>query len=123
MIARRGFLRTLAGLPLVGGSIALVGEPTAAAVPVTDALRDRYVDWLATELGHTLIERDGLRAEPKWRDFVIDHRREWCRTTHVLNPDPTSERFRLLPAVPPSSRAAVTLSAAGVPLVGGLGRG
>ena len=32
---RRGFLRGLAALPLIGGSVAILGKPTQAAVPVT----------------------------------------------------------------------------------------
>ena len=119
MVERRSFLRGLVTLPLIGGGVTLIGNPTASAVPVTDALRDRYIDWLRTELGEALIEREGRRAPPEVADISIDWRREWCRGNRTLNPDPTSERFRLLPLVPPSSRAAVILSAAGVPLAGG----
>lgn len=118
MADRRSFLRGLASLPLIGGGVTLIGNPTAAAVPVTDTLCDQYVDWLATELGHALAEREGCRAAPGRADFAIDHRREWCRKNPTLNPDQTSERFRLLPMDAPSSRAAVILSAAGV-LIGG----
>ena len=118
MSDRRTFLRGLASLPLIGGGLTLIGNPTAAAVPVTDALCDRYVDWLSVELGEALMERDSRRAPLGYADLAIDHRREWCRRNPTLNSDPTSERFRLLPMVPPSSRAAVILSAAGVPLSG-----
>lgn len=119
MSDRRTFLRGLASLPLIGGGVTLIGNPTAAAVPVTDALCDRYVDWLSVELGEALMEREGRCAPSGHADFAIDFRREWCRQNRTLNPDPTSERFRLLPMVAPSSRAAVILSAAGVPLSGG----
>ena len=120
MADRRSFLRGLVTLPLIGGSVTLLGNPTAPAVPVTDALMQRYFDWLAIELGEVMMEREGHRALPGHADLAIDYRREWCRQNSTLNPDPTSERFRLLPMVPPSSRAAVILSAAGVPLSGGI---
>ena len=116
---RRAFLRGLASLPLIGGGVALIGNPTASAVPVTDALRDHYIAWLSTELGEALIERDGRQAEPPLAGFAIDYRRQWCRDNRTLNPDPMSGRFTLPPTMPPSSRAAVILSAAGVPLMGG----
>lgn len=34
--SRRGFLRGLAGLPMIGGGVAIIGSPTAAAVPVNE---------------------------------------------------------------------------------------
>ena len=47
--SRRGFLRGLTTLPLIGGSVALIGKPSAVAVPVSDELRTRYLGWLARE--------------------------------------------------------------------------
>jgi hypothetical protein len=38
MSDRRNFLRGLATLPLIGGSVAILGKPTAAAVTVTPDL-------------------------------------------------------------------------------------
>lgn len=116
--SRRGFLRGLTSLPLIGGGVALIGSPIAAAVPVTDKLRVRYIDWLATELGEAMIEQAGRQAAPGSSDYVIDRHRQWCMDNRTLNPDPASERFSLLPMSAPSSRAAVILSAAGMPLVG-----
>ena len=46
---RRGFLRGLASLPLIGGGVTLIGQPTAAAVPVTDDLLRTYQSWLGWE--------------------------------------------------------------------------
>lgn len=116
---RRGFLRGLASLPLLGGSIALIGAPSAAAVPVTTALLEGYRDWLATEYGETLIEL-APRYQPEHAAFVSSWRREWCREHSTLNPEQlASDRFAVPPIVPPSARAAVILSAAGVPLTGG----
>jgi hypothetical protein len=37
LLARRDFLRSLAHLPLIGGGVTILGNPTAAAVPVTTA--------------------------------------------------------------------------------------
>ena len=50
---RRGFLRGLASLPLVGGSVALIGQPSAVAEPVTDRLMWSYKEWLFFE--HRMI--------------------------------------------------------------------
>ena len=50
MIApRRDFLRGLVALPLIGGSIALLGSPQAVAVEATDQLLFEYTQWLAWE--------------------------------------------------------------------------
>ena len=38
MADRRTCLRGLASLPLIGGGVALIGNPTAAAVPITGPL-------------------------------------------------------------------------------------
>lgn len=46
---RRGFLRGLASLPLIGGSVTLIGRPTAAAVPVTGGTVATYLAWLHYE--------------------------------------------------------------------------
>ena len=115
MSDRRFFLRGLASLPLIGGSVAILGQPTAAAVPVTTDLLDRYSDWLETELGETLIEL-APRLQPEHAEFVTRWRRDWCRTNGTLNPYPERRRFDVAPARPPSTRAAVILSTAGVPL-------
>ena len=53
---RRSFLRGLATLPLIGGGVTLIGNPTAAAVPVTDMLLQRYGLFLAIEAREALIE-------------------------------------------------------------------
>ena len=115
MSDRRTFLRGLASLPLIGGGVTLIGNPTAAAVPVTTRLLERYSDWLATEYGETLIEL-APRYQPEHALSVERWRREWCRDNRTINPDPELGRFCTAPALLPSTRAAVILSAAGVPL-------
>jgi hypothetical protein len=52
-LPRRGFLRQLCHLPLIGGGIALLGAPTAVAMPVTPDLREAYRRWLWLE--HALL--------------------------------------------------------------------
>jgi hypothetical protein len=47
--SRRGFLRDLATLPLIGGGVTLIGSPTAVAAPITESLLDSYDAWLEFE--------------------------------------------------------------------------
>lgn len=56
---RRGFLRDLVSLPLIGGGVTLLGRPTAAAVPVTEALLESYDSWLFHERQRLRLERFG----------------------------------------------------------------
>ena len=46
---RRGFLRGLTTLPLIGGSVALIGSPVRAAQPVTPGMLATYSAWLEYE--------------------------------------------------------------------------
>jgi hypothetical protein len=46
---RRGFLRGLVHLPLIGGGITLIGAPSAVAEPVTKDLLYSYKSWLQME--------------------------------------------------------------------------
>lgn len=47
--SRRGFLRGLTTLPLIGGGVALIGAPSAVAEPITHELLDSYDAWLEYE--------------------------------------------------------------------------
>ena len=49
MSDRRAFLRGLASLPLIGGSVAILGRPTAAAVPMSRDMPCSYASWLFFE--------------------------------------------------------------------------
>ena len=62
MIERRSFLRGLTALPLIGGAVSIVGNPTKAAVPITERLLDQYIAWLAHEHREALAERATWRA-------------------------------------------------------------
>lgn len=56
--SRRGFLSGLATLPLIGGSVALIGSPSAVAEPLNQRLLDAYDEFL-----------DGERRALKWERF------------------------------------------------------
>ena len=121
---RRGFLRGLASLPLIGGGVALIGQPTAAAVPVTNELIGRYLSWLAHEhqaVWRDFVYRDCLsRTEvpPEWPGLTVAQWAREVRDEAVLQawvPDePDIEAC--VASAPVSTRAAVILSAAGVPI-------
>lgn len=118
--SRRGFLRQLCSLPLIGGGVTLIGKPTAAGVPVTLELVEQYQHWLPREHGHALIERDMLWAQRKYGNQ--DHRlgveryiRSWVEEMPVFRTPDASNLGSL-----PSTRAAIVLSAAGIPVVGGI---
>lgn len=111
MSDRRSFLRGLTTLPLIGGSLALIGNPTAAAVPCSDMLLDSYVAFLAHEHRAALIESE-LRVT---RD---PYRRERIASGIVPMfwfPDDVCARS-LCEQIKPSTRAAVVLSAVGLPI-------
>ncbi|MCJ2133359.1 hypothetical protein MKK69_04660 [Methylobacterium sp. J-026] len=47
--SRRGFLRGLTTLPLIGGSVVLIGSPVRAAQPITPGMLATYSAWLHME--------------------------------------------------------------------------
>lgn len=109
---RRGFLRGLATLPLIGGSVVLIGSPSAAAVPVTDALLRRYVTFVAREHASALREL----AEREMPHRFEPGAEPWHPPMWWM-PDGDLVTRCLVEGAEPSTRAAVILSAAGVPLV------
>jgi hypothetical protein len=60
ILPRRGFLRQLCKLPMLGGGVALLGAPTAVAEPVTPDLIAAYDQWLTLE--HYLLAEE--RPQP-----------------------------------------------------------
>lgn len=100
-LARRGFLRGLAHLPLVGGAVTILGSPTAAAEPVTTEMLWSYKTFLDMEHRHLAWEMRGSYGY----GF-----RELMRVTVLDNP---AGRFHGTDERPPSTRAAVVLSAVG----------
>jgi hypothetical protein len=98
--ARRGFLRSLAALPLIGGGVTLLGNPTRAAEPVTAELLDSYDAWLFYERRYLSFERFGPGA-------IVDNvtGQKLCDHVAVAN---AGGRFHGPVSDPmPSSRAAV----------------
>ena len=110
---RRAFLRGLVSLPMIGGGIALIGTPTAVATRVTDELIDVYDEWL-------FFERKLLHIEV--------HGREKARETIHFVPCTSASQFHFpsmlahhirppwMDLPQPSTRAALVLSAVGVPV-------
>ncbi len=62
MSDRRSFLRGLAALPLIGGGVTLIGNPTAAAVLLTLEMLNAYNQWLFYERRLLLVEQFGLKG-------------------------------------------------------------
>ena len=114
--SRRGLFRGLAALPLIGGPVSVLGNPTKAAEPVTADLIEAYDTWL-------FYERRGLRFE---RYGALDPDHSWDRRVALVEPETglmwnqvsvlnAGGRYhRYTPDEPTaSSRAAVVLSAVG----------
>ena len=120
MMERRSFLSGLASLPLIGGGLTLIGKPTAAAVPVTTDLMMSYKSWLFME--HRMVSWELASYDRKQANLV-----ESYFTTGTPGDGWHFQWTRqggrgldgLIDAPQPSTRAAVILSAAGVPIGGG----
>ncbi|MDP4022437.1 hypothetical protein Q8W71_07370 [Methylobacterium sp. NEAU 140] len=118
---RRGFLRGLTTLPLVGGGVTLIGQPSAVAEPITGQLMTNYLAFLAREFKNTMIENvercaahevltAGMHLGPEYISGAVAKAELSLRYLDF----PFLER-QGNPAVagPPSSRAALVLSAVG----------
>ncbi len=70
MSDRRAFLRGSAAFPMIGGSVALIGSPTAAAVPTTTGLLQNYEAWLAWERYQLQTELWGRDAADRCTTFL-----------------------------------------------------
>ena len=118
MSDRRTFLRGLASLPLIGGGVTLIGNPTAAAVPVSTELMQGYASWLFMEHRMVAHEMADYRSLAAW-DL---ERAYWPNSPGGLWHFQWKGRGPAgwIDAPQPSTRAAVVLSAAGVPVGGGV---
>lgn len=118
---RRGFLRGLVKLPLIGGGVTLIGAPTAVAEPITEQLLESYDAWLEYERRSLQWERNrGTEMVHRMNlPFVLQmYNRE-------LRPKGPPTPCDYIPAAnggaqyhtgdepPPSTRAALVLSAVG----------
>ena len=108
MLERRAFLASLAALPMLGGGVKLIGQPTATAVPMSDALLANYKGWLAWE-------RFRLHRE-LYEDPIVAERNVGFLACAVPA-EHWHNRWQDEPACPePSTRAALVLAAVGCPL-------
>ena len=118
---RRGFLRGLVTLPLIGGGVTLIGSPTGAAEPITDRLLDAYDTWLQTERRCLVVERYGpgskwerLNREGPYALGIRDRRTGQTWNYTDLTTEAAHFHFRSGEKEPqPSTRAAIVLSAVG----------
>ncbi len=103
-LARRGFLRGLAHLPLIGGGVTILGNPIKAAEPITEDLLWNYREWLQMELRFLTYEMGPQMPE-----------RFEGNMAHALRfrSNSPAGRFHQSVTPPPSTRAAVVLSAVG----------
>ncbi len=108
MLERRTFLSGLAGLPMIGGSVALIGSPTAAAVPTTTGLLQNYEAWLAWERYQLQTELWGRDAADRCTTFLAMNLpgEQWHNPWRDEAP----------PCPPASTRAALVLATVGCPL-------
>ncbi len=107
--SRRGFLRGLVSLPLIGGGLTIVGNPTAAAVPVTEKLLREYNTWLSLEQRRLMQEMYGPGV-----DFYDVNNAAWF--FHNGRRFAESDSANIPESAPPSTRAAAVLAMAGVDL-------
>lgn len=118
---RRGFLRGLATLPLIGGAVSIIGNPTAAAEPVSMKLLETYGAWLFFERRYLCAEMVGYRYWEGREPEEVEDRQRWHRDSaieqdHVRVDNPGGAfHFSADPArfPQPSTRAAAVLSAVG----------
>ena len=89
---RRGFLRGVATLLLIGGAVTLIGRPTAVAEPFSPRVLERYI---------ACPERFAADWEYARRCTPL----QWFPDAHDIE--------RLVTATKPSTRAAAMLSAVG----------
>jgi len=130
---RRGFLRQLCTLPMLGGGITLLGAPTAVAEPVTTGLLDAYYDFLTTECNFLCREKprpwNGPSLDEPPRHLGRDHPlyQAWAQETVAAHDawkqriEADNARRAALPVFSrsPSTRAALVLSAVGFDWKGG----
>jgi hypothetical protein len=102
--SRRGFLRGLASLPLIGGAVTVIGNPTQAAEPPTEMMQNAYIAFLAHEHRQALQDRFSFT--------------DWTGTYQPVTPmewfPDYQEVETLVTGARPLSRAAVVLSAVGI---------
>lgn len=117
--SRRGFLRGLTTLPLIGGGVTLIGAPTAVAEPVTADLLDSYDAWLDAERRFLKWERyrkpmDGQHSPgPRcvWYDPASGNLFDYVPAANAGHQWHSTDKPGVQPQ--PSSRAALVLATVG----------
>jgi hypothetical protein len=111
---RRGFLRGLTTLPLIGGGVALIGTPSAVAESVTHELLDSYDASLEYERRWLQWERHrGIQAPARFNlPFLMQMNGE-DQTCDYIPAANGGARFHGHDEPPASSRAALVLSTVG----------
>ncbi len=107
--ARRGFLRGLVTLPLIGGGVTLIGNPAASAEPITMELLTNYNQWLFYERRLLLIEMFPDREQRAWAEALVPHGSRGADRFHF----PAYEQGGWEGVPQPSTRAALVLSSVG----------
>ena len=115
--SRRAFLQSLATLPLIGGSVALIGRPTAVAAGPSYELLDSYKTWLENErrflsweMAHDPAVQAKWQCYPQTHDAIVELSRHIDKTTCTMSP---AWDYHPSEAGSPSTRAALVLSAVG----------
>ena len=116
---RRGFLRGLTTLPLIGGGVTLIGTPTSVAEPVTLPLMNAYVAWLAREHGRAhddlllMLELEQRFYSPEMGAAGLSAPIQPAANVMFTNWPEHQRAAEVVQAAPPSTRAALVLSAVG----------
>lgn len=110
--SRRGFLRGLVSLPLIGGGVTLIGAPSAVAEPVTPRLLREYHDWLMYEWNGVAREIEGGVRSQFGVNSCFGAAFRWQRAHGEFR---TDDRGRMMGdgVSFPSTRAALILSTVG----------
>lgn len=116
--ARRGFLRALAVLPLIGGGMKLIGNPIGVAAPASRDLLLSYKAWLHYEHRMVSYELAGYDlGTAHWIENYIAHDGEGAHWHFQWVGVPGAQGPAGWQSAPqPSTRAALVLSAVGCPL-------
>lgn len=111
--SRRGFLRGLTTLPLIGGGVALIGAPSAVAEPVTKRLLGEYHDWLMYE--RFMVAREIEDDEPSrfGPQALFGNAWRWHRARGEVREAGDSREILGDGVSFPSTRAALVLSTVG----------
>lgn len=105
---RRLFLRALAALPMIGGGVTLIGDPTGVAASPSRDLLARYSEWLRIE--RDILHREMFPGVDPAVARVLSDGGAHASVVEFFVPD----GFRSWRDAPqPSTRAALVLSAVG----------